>query len=145
MFLIIQEILNHFRKRSIGLPGDRIEVEDGFITVNDKPINTSLKNDDDRWETLLNGGVYQEDYGSYSYPVQRIRRPFRDEEIALTVPDGHYFVMGDNRDNSSDSRVWGFVPEKNVKGKAKMIYFSMEWKEWLQTPMLRTERIGRKL
>jgi len=135
----------NFVKRLIGLPGDRVEVEDGFITINDKSLTTSLNDEDERWETLINGGVYEEEYGKYSYPVQRIRRPFRDEEISLTVPKGHYFVMGDNRDNSSDSRVWGFVPEKNVKGKAKMIYFSMDWKEWLETPTFRTERIGRKL
>ena len=60
------------------------------------------------------------------------------QDFALTVPKGYYFMMGDNRDNSADSRVWGFVPEKNLIGKAFMI-----WLSWHHG--IRWDRIGNKL
>ena len=63
----------------------------------------------------------------------------------LVVPDGHYFVMGDNRDNSADSRRWGFVPEEYVKGRALFTWLSLNSDEpmfWI-IPSIRWERFGR--
>ena len=93
-----------FIKRIIGLPGDVIEVR-----------NKQL---------YRNGEVVQEAYIRYEEP-DRIVTP-RDNFGPLIVPEGKYFVMGDNRDNSMDSRFWGCVPRKDIVAKAWRIYWSWE-------------------
>lgn len=83
-----------FVKRVIGLPGDRIEIVDGRVTIN--------------------GAVYTEPY---------VNGPFSTNMASMTMQEGEYFVMGDNRAHSNDSRSWGPVPEKNVVGKVWLVYW----------------------
>ena len=91
-------------KRVIGLPGDTVELVDKQLLINGRPT------EDPHASYLLSGNMRK--YG----PV--------------TVPTGHLFVMGDNRDESSDSRVWGFVPRPYLKGKAFLIYWSWDRKNY---------------
>lgn len=116
----------HFVKRVIAIPGDRIRLIDRTVYVNGAPM--------------------REPYVHYSRPHE----PFRDEfprvdvpyvaslngawsrqmnklveDNQLIVPEGNYFVMGDNRDDSLDSRYWGFVPRENIVGRPLVIYWSM--------------------
>jgi signal peptidase I len=91
-------------KRVIGLPGDRVQL-----------VNKQL---------LINGRPTEDPHASYS--VNGSMRMFGP----VTVPSGHLFVMGDNRDESSDSRVWGFVPRPYLKGKAFLIYWSWDRKNY---------------
>ena len=100
-----------FIKRVIGLPGDTIELKNKKVHINGQPLEepyvhflTAPSND------------YQE---VTSYDVRERFGP-------VTVPADQYFVMGDNRDNSQDSRYWGFLPRGHVKGKALLIYWSYE-------------------
>lgn len=86
-----------FIKRVIGLPGDTVQLIDGAVLVN----GVKLK------ETYVNGGAHS-DFGPQ------------------VVPDKQYFVLGDNRPNSSDSRSWGFVPEANIIGQAMFSYWPLE-------------------
>jgi signal peptidase I len=98
-----------FIKRVIGLPGDRLELRRKKIHINGKPID--------------------EPYVHFVKPPSSGGPPLLDdltEEYGpVTVPEGQYFMMGDNRDNSQDSRYWGFLPQSYVKGHALFIYFSL--------------------
>jgi signal peptidase I len=105
-----------FIKRVIGLPGDTVELRNKRVYVNGQRLEEPyvfylddpppLPEDMSLSNQLLGAGDPRVQYG----PV--------------TVPPGHYFAMGDNRDNSQDSRYWGFLPRENVKGKALVIYWS---------------------
>jgi signal peptidase I len=90
-----------FIKRLIGLPGETIEIKKGFVYVNGKRIED---------ERITNNYYYNQGiYGKLGEQIQ--------------VPEDSYFVLGDNSGNSRDSRYWGFVPKKNVKGRAFLIYW----------------------
>jgi signal peptidase I len=98
-----------FIKRVIGLPGETLEVRDKKVIINGKPID--------------------EPYVHYLQPAggsEVTSFDVRDRYGPVTVPAGQYFVMGDNRDNSQDSRYWGFLPRHYVKGKALIIYWSYD-------------------
>lgn len=124
-----------FVKRLIGLPGDQLEVEDGFIKINGEALKISVQDHEELFKILYKGGVYTETLGDKTYTVRRV--PVMGfAPVKVRVPEGNFFAMGDNRDESDDSRRWGFVPKENIWGKAKFIYFSFEW------PKFRWERIG---
>ncbi|MFK7824510.1 MAG: signal peptidase I [Oligoflexales bacterium] len=126
-----------FVKRLIGLPGDTIEVNHGFIRLNGKALDISVKDQQKLRDILISGGFYKETLDGKEYTVRRIPSHLdRTPPVKVTVPDGHYFAMGDNRGESGDSRHWGFVPRENIWGKAKFVYFSFEW------PKIRWDRIG---
>jgi signal peptidase I len=102
-----------FIKRVIGLPGETIELRDKKVYVNGKPL------DEPYVHFIQPPGGQSEQHEVTSFDVRERYGP-------VTVPANHYFVMGDNRDNSQDSRYWGFLPRENVKGKALLIYWSYE-------------------
>ena len=118
-------------KRVVGLPGDHIQVTDGVLYINGKPVpkvpdgafNSDYKLDPGQdvpvfRETLDDGKTYDTLDQS---PVSR-----GDNTREFIVPEGHYFMMGDNRDNSLDSRFdVGFVPAENLVGRASVIFFSL--------------------
>lgn len=108
----------YYIKRVIGGPGDTIKIVNGRPTINNKePLYTPYNQDKVYIEELL-GRKHKVRFVDYHSEVE--------EEQSVTVPEGQYFVMGDNRDSSSDSRVWGFVPEKYLVGRAWFIWLSCE-------------------
>lgn len=109
-----------FVKRVIGLPGDTVEVRDKKV--------------------YINGALYKIPYEKYTDPfiLSQGQGKVRDNFGPAVVEEGHCFAMGDNRDQSYDSRFWGQVPVQNIKGKAFIIYFSWDSeKHWI-----RGSRIG---
>ncbi len=130
-------------KRVVGLPGDRIGYFDKVVYVNGEPAKqTPLGTYTGVGSSLSLSGaslrLEQLDGVQHRILIQNRRRLGEGEYI---VPEGHYFVMGDNRDNSNDSRFWGTVPEENLVGRAFMI-----WMNW--DPVkggITWERIGTKI
>ena len=119
VFIYPNDRSKDYIKRVIGLGGDKIEIKNKII--------------------FINGKKYSDAYGIYSdnviYPGSM--QP-RDNFGPVTVPEKSLFVMGDNRDESADSRFWGFVDLKDVEGKAFIIYFSLNYEE----KNLRWQRLG---
>lgn len=115
-------------KRVIGLPGDKIEYRNKQILVNGQPVPQQQNGYYEYVAPGLNQITLRrlaEQLGEHQHDILiDDSNPVLDGEI--TVPDGHYFVMGDNRDNSNDSRFWGFVPDSNVVGKAFMIWWNFD-------------------
>lgn len=120
----------YFIKRIVGLPGDTIRYEDKVLSVNGEQIisevidsvQIEMPNGMEQSGTLLN-----ETLGEVQHRTQIINTPARDGgRNVWVVPEGHYFMMGDNRDNSADSRVWGPVPEENIVGKAFAVWMHKE-------------------
>jgi signal peptidase I len=141
-------------KRVIGLPGDDIQMVHGVLNINGKPV-PKVKIDDyvvqepsgrerhmTRYQETLPNGV--------SYPVlDLVQDGFGDNTEVYKVPEDHFFMMGDNRDNSTDSRFLsevGFVPFGNLVGKAQIIFFSIHedtsfWEFWRWPSDVRWSRV----
>lgn len=115
----------YFVKRVIGLPGDRIRVQNKEVFVNGSRMRESYV------IHLPNHDVYRDNFPLYSAMPPDVNRRWRSEigrhldHGELVVPSDQYFVMGDNRDQSLDSRYWGFVPQGNVMGRPLVIYLSL--------------------
>ena len=114
-----------FVKRLIGKPGDRITYINKKIYVNGKPINQKLLSEKD------NLRIYEELLNDRTIQIQQITSRINYPE-EWEVPKDMYFVVGDNRDNSNDSRYWGFVPRENFMGTADYIW--MSWECWTCAP-----------
>jgi signal peptidase I len=129
-----------FIKRVIGIPGDRVAYRDKRLYINGEAVPASSMGAYVGMRSAAphtGSQLLEEDLGRIRHQI--ILTPgVRSRDGEYTVPDGHYFVLGDNRDNSRDSRYWGMVPDENLVGKAFMI-----WMNWDHGPDV--GRIGSKI
>jgi signal peptidase I len=153
VFLFPKDESYHYIKRVIGVPGDKIELKSKALYVNDKvaerqPLpmeqqESILKSLDDPKYTPKNIEVFHEKLDRVDHLMMIDKNNFMAESFGpITVPPDSLFVMGDNRDFSNDSRFWGFVPMKNVKGKAMVIWLSL-WLDFQEKQYnFRPNRVG---
>jgi signal peptidase I len=134
-------------KRIVGVPGDEVVYKDKRLTVNGTPVPATPDgtfHDIEPGLTMVQFQRFREQLGSHDYyTLNRTERPtlnlsdverfphrdncvYNEQGFTCKVPPGHYFMMGDNRDASSDSRYWGFVPDRNIVGKAFMIWWNFD-------------------
>ncbi len=114
VFKFPEDPTRDFIKRVIGLPGETVEIRNKTVLINGKPLEESYAH-------FIEQPLRPDDpeYGLHSESI-------RDSYGPQVVPEGQLFVMGDNRDNSRDSRFWGFLPRDQVKGRALLVYWSYE-------------------
>jgi signal peptidase I len=129
-------------KRVVGVPGDRIEYRNKRLTINGQQVAVRQIDDYLSRERMQFSHRYVETLGGVDHEIlleddaPQITAPgkpfpylgncnYNSSGLTCTVPPGHYFMMGDNRDNSSDSRVWGFVPDENIVGRAFFIWLNL--------------------
>ncbi len=146
----------NYIKRIIGLPGDSVQMRSGVLYINDQKIEKTpdgLFYDQQENGDEFNTDKYIETFsdGKKVSTLDLVKDAPQDDTAVYEVPDGYYFMMGDNRDNSQDSRFLsqvGYVSAENLVGKARFIFFSSSepvWKLWKWSTSIRLERIFKKI
>ncbi len=143
VFKYPKDMSQDYIKRVIGVPGDKITYENKRLTVNGKAVEYAPMEDYLEEDSLELRQQFREELPNVPHRILTIKSrrsfdpaqvdnfPHRDacvyteESFTCTVPEGNYFMMGDNRDNSADSRYWGFVPNQNIVGKAFFVWMNL--------------------
>lgn len=151
VFLFPKDQSLHYIKRVVGVPGDTVELRGKNLIINgaivgkepveDKNLISEITGDDN-----FTGEIYKESLDNVVHYVKYSKsmlHEFPRNSPPQVIPENHFFVIGDNRDDSYDSRSWGPVPRENIKGKAQMVWMSLDEKgAWNQLTKIRWHRCG---
>jgi signal peptidase I len=142
VFIPPHEPTKNYVKRLVGIPGDTLHMESKVLHLNGQPQQEPYAQHSDPGDIFVPSMYWQRDHilsgtnpGDY--------RPTRDSWGPLVVPEDHFFVLGDNRDDSEDSRYWGFVRAAAVKGQPLFVYYSFDPRTLRPFPWLTEIRWGR--
>lgn len=151
VFLFPREESLHYIKRVIGVPGDKVEFKGKDVFINGELVKKEKVEDPAEIEKAtgvreITGELYRETLGESVHYVKYSKASGNDfprSSPPEVVPPDKYFVAGDNRDDSYDSRSWGYVPRENIKGKAQMVWLSLDQEEsWGKIAKVRWNRCG---
>ena len=127
-----------FIKRVIGVPGDKVTYHNKILTINGQEMKQTFLEYTTDESSGNSVAKYRENLNGIEHDIY-VRPDVPAVDVEVTVPEGHYFMMGDNRDDSADSRFWGFVSDEYLRGKASLVWMSWNAKTW----MVRWNRLGR--
>ena len=138
----------NYIKRVIAVPGDEIEIKNKVLFINGEAVK-SLEIDGSKYLADMDAQYqgnsfkfFRSELGTKKFIVQQDEDNIYSSHLEKTkLPEGKYFVLGDNRDYSSDSRFWGFVPHENIRGRAVVVWFSMTIPGGGESMKIRTERV----
>jgi signal peptidase I len=137
----------NYVKRVVGVPGDTLEMWGKVLLLNGDPQDEAfVRHIDRRGDAVHPGMSWQSDHLVAARPIQPYS-PSRDAWGPLVVPPGRFFVLGDNRDNSEDSRYWGFVGRDDIKGQPWIVYLSLKGEEEVDGVLsrVRWDRVGHRV
>lgn len=149
VFKYPKDLSVNYIKRVIGVPGDTLEIRNKVVYINDKPIEPKefdgkevMADMDDKFKGY-NLKFYRTKTGDHDHVIQQDNdNYFKVDFDKITIPQGKFFMMGDNRDFSYDSRYWGFISHEQIKGRAMFVWFSFIF-PFGENPMkFRPGRIG---
>ncbi len=142
------EPTKHYVKRLVGMPGDTLSMRNKQLYRNGIPVHEPYVRHGDPHGDAVHPSMAWQSRFVVPQPRERRYRPSRDNWGPIEVPTDRYFVLGDNRDNSEDSRYWGFVQRESVRGRPWIVYYSSEpdlraGVGWVRD--IRWERIGGRI
>lgn len=138
------EPAKNYVKRLVGIPGDTLEMHDKRLFINGTPFREPYARYEDRGGDAVHPDMRWQSNHLIAGPSQTYH-PTRDNWGPIVIPDDRFFVLGDNRDNSEDSRYWGFVPRESIRGRPWLVYYSFDPARSSRLPWLgsvRWDRIG---
>lgn len=130
-------------KRVVGMPGDRVSMSNNVLTINDIELDYTILISDPATEGQLSSNDLNEDLLGTDHAIRVHKRPGRAASFSTTVvPDGMYLALGDNRDNSIDSRYIGFIPRDEIIGRSRSVAMSFDYEDYY---LLRKDRFFKTL
>jgi len=129
----------YYIKRILGLPKDVVEIKNGLLLINGHPLPTEKHSDQTDATAIFE--VFTETYQGHTWSTLRSQDYSKKNYGPITVPEGHYFVLGDNRDSTEDSRQWGTLSMSLIKGRVSLVALSVDWQDSEERGQMKWDRL----